>query len=167
MCRKISIISAPKKPFLRLIISYERNFVDIFYFLSIIIDNRNRKAINRKGKRYSKENVYFMVNNKTVVVLYNSLSEDASKDVADVILQADAVCDALEKYRCNIFRYAFCGDFGALSEYIEKIKPDFIFNLVEEVSGKGRLGYIIPAYLESKGNSVYGEFRGSDDFIHG
>jgi D-alanine-D-alanine ligase len=92
-----------------------------------------------------------MVNNKTVVVLYNSLSEDASKDVADVILQADAVCDALEKYRCNIFRYAFCGDFGALSEYIEKIKPDFIFNLVEEVSGKGRLGYIIPAYLESKG----------------
>lgn len=90
-----------------------------------------------------------MNSNKSVVILYNQLLENPSKDAADVLHQVDAVYKALTELGYKVFKCTFNGDFGELKDNIKKINPVFVFNLVEEISGKSKYSYLIPSFFES------------------
>lgn len=86
-----------------------------------------------------------------IPVLYNEISEDASKDEIDVIYQVDAVSSALEQLGFLVSRHAFPGNLMKTVETLKEMKPLLVFNLVEAVSGQGRLSYTAPSVLETLG----------------
>ena len=87
----------------------------------------------------------------SVVVLYNQLPGNASKDDLDVLCQVDAVSDTLDQLGFRVSNLAFSINNDDFTETILGIKPSFVFNLVESVLSKGRLSYLAPALLERLG----------------
>lgn len=90
-----------------------------------------------------------LASNKSIVVLYNKLQDTPTKDAQDVLCQVDAVFNALKSLGYLVTKLAFDGDFCLLSKGLKASQPSLVFNLVEEVSGKGKLSYLLPAYFES------------------
>ncbi len=88
--------------------------------------------------------------NTLVIVLYNRVSENASTDELDVLLQVDAVASSLERLGYTVIKHAFSDDLEAIIS-IKEAEPLFVFNLVEAFPGKGKLIFIAPAILECLG----------------
>ena len=86
-----------------------------------------------------------------VIVLHNAVAPGCPKDELDVLDQVNAVSLALEQLGFGVHTLAFSEDLGNLFEGIQRIKPLFVFNLVEAVSGQAKLSYLAPAILESWG----------------
>lgn len=84
-----------------------------------------------------------------VPILYNYIGEKASLDEIDVLSQVDAVSDALEQLGFTTSRHPFSEDSLHTLEDLKRTKPLLVFNLVEDVSGKGRLSYLAPSILEA------------------
>ena len=87
--------------------------------------------------------------NKSIIILYNKLPDKPTKDAEDVLYQVNAVFNALQSLGFHTVKLAFNGDFGELTKNIKAANPALVFNLVEEVSGKGKLSYLLPSYFES------------------
>ena len=92
-----------------------------------------------------------MVSLGKVVVLYDDLPDNASKDDLDVLLQVNAVSGTLDKMGFNVFNLAFSLDDDDFSDTLLQISPSFVFNLVESVSSKSKWSYLAPAFLERLG----------------
>lgn len=85
----------------------------------------------------------------TIPILYNNIGEEASLDEIDVLAQVDAVSQTLEQLGFSVSKHPFPEDSLHILEDLKKTKPLLVFNLVEEVSGEGRLSYLVLSVLEA------------------
>jgi D-alanine-D-alanine ligase len=69
----------------------------------------------------------------------------------DVLVQVDAVSKALSELEYELITLPFGLDLPGVVEKLRNIKPDFVFNLVESVEGKGSLIHLAPALLDFLG----------------
>jgi D-alanine-D-alanine ligase len=85
---------------------------------------------------------------KKVVILINAISASAAEDELDVLDQACVVENALEALGYETVRLFTGIDLEETSEKLLKIKPWFVFNLVESLDGDGKLIHLAPVLLE-------------------
>ncbi len=83
------------------------------------------------------------------IILYNELSENPSLDEADVLDQVNIIAENLEKLGISYSTLTFSLNLQKVEEELLKLKPDFVFNLVEGVNNKGDLIFLAPALLNS------------------
>lgn len=84
-----------------------------------------------------------------VSILYDRIPEnEASPDQTDVLVQADAVQNALLELGYKSNRITFTLDLNHSIKMIKRTNPDFVFNLVESVEGHGKLIYLAPSILD-------------------
>lgn len=86
---------------------------------------------------------------KKVLIIHNKISENALQDELDVLDQADVVEKAFKDLGYEIYREDFDLNIQRVKDSIQRINPQFIFNLVETVDGKGFLSFMAPALFES------------------
>lgn len=87
----------------------------------------------RKGEKNTNKMERIINPKKSVVVLFNELPNNPSKDVADVLCQVEAVLIALKNLQFETHKLTFNGNLGELTENIKAINPTLVFNLVEEI----------------------------------
>jgi D-alanine-D-alanine ligase len=88
---------------------------------------------------------------KTALILFNRISENPKDDELDVLEQVQMVSEALVKLKYKVMEYQIDLNLSKAIKDIQKIKPDFIFNLAEALDNKGEFAYIpgaILTYLE-------------------
>lgn len=83
-----------------------------------------------------------------IAVLFAEVPEDAAKDELDVLVQVEAVSDALRRLKHNPMPLPVSLDLADLAQKLQQVKPDLVFNLVESLAGSGRLIHFAPALLE-------------------
>jgi D-alanine-D-alanine ligase len=84
-----------------------------------------------------------------VVILYGEVSPQAGKDEQDVIDQVRLVKKALMALGFKVFELAINLNLKTAVKSLKKIKPQFVFNLVESIQGRGEYIYFAPALLDS------------------
>ena len=89
------------------------------------------------------------MNLKKAVILYNELSENAGPDEADVLEQVNIIAENFDKLGIRFSKLTFSLNMQRAEEDLLKLKPDFVFNLVEGVNNKGDLIFLAPALLNS------------------
>jgi D-alanine-D-alanine ligase len=91
-----------------------------------------------------------------IAIVHNALCEASAPDEQDVIIQADAVCDALS--RCgHVFERLACDlNLARSRDRIQVLRPDLVFNLVESLDGTGRLIHLFPCVLDAMGQRYTG-----------
>ena len=88
---------------------------------------------------------------KKVLLAINTMSEDPAGDELDVLVQAEAVENALDRLGHSHMK-TFCGlNLEKVKEVIRSESPDLVFNLVETIDGKGSLIHLLPSLLEALG----------------
>ncbi|HOC38932.1 MAG TPA: D-alanine--D-alanine ligase, partial [Thermodesulfobacteriota bacterium] len=80
-----------------------------------------------------------------VAILHDSVSESSSPDQVDVLLQAEAVSNALSELGFEPIPVSVSLDVQEVIKTIRHIKPAFVFNLVECIHGRGHLIHLIPS----------------------
>ncbi len=88
---------------------------------------------------------------KKVIILINALSANADKDELDVLDQASFAEEALEHLGYDTERLFMDLNLDETSIRLRKIKPVFVFNLVESLEKDGKLIYLAPSLLEHLG----------------
>lgn len=83
------------------------------------------------------------------VILYNELSANPGPDEADVLDQVKLIAEMLEQLGIKHQTLEFSLNLQKNKESLEKIQPDFVFNLVESVNNSGNLIFLAPALLNS------------------
>ncbi|MCE5244377.1 MAG: D-alanine--D-alanine ligase [Syntrophobacteraceae bacterium] len=83
-----------------------------------------------------------------VVILHSDPGESSGKDEEDTLVQVDAVTRLLEERGDEVVRIPFHLDFHRTVRDMERLRPSFVFNLVEAVEGTGRLIHTAPAILD-------------------
>jgi len=100
-----------------------------------------------------------------VVLLHEAVPEGAPPDAADLLVQVQAVEEALRRRGNHVQRLLFSADLGRTRDRLLALQPDCVFNLVESVLGEERLQLLAPALLESLGlpftGSPYRAFLGA------
>jgi D-alanine-D-alanine ligase len=86
-----------------------------------------------------------------IVVVYNTVADSSSPDESDVLIQADAVKQALKKLGHRVASLACSLNLLAVHEQLTKIQPEIVFNLVESLNSDDRLAHLFPALLDSMG----------------
>ena len=83
------------------------------------------------------------------MLVHNDVPLGAPPDEADVLIQADAVREVLERGGHAVTTVAAGLDLAALEAELVAARPDAVFNLVESLGGHGRLIHLVPALLEA------------------
>jgi D-alanine-D-alanine ligase len=83
-----------------------------------------------------------------VVVLHGEVADGAGRDEQDVLVQADIVARALAELGYEPAALPVSLDFSGLTGRLEALRPDFAFNLVESIAGRGSLIHMAPALLD-------------------
>lgn len=83
-----------------------------------------------------------------VAVLHGAVPDGASKDELDVLVEAEAVTEALLRLGHDPVCIPLSLDLKAAVDLLTALKPDMVFNLVETVEGKGSLIHLAPAILD-------------------
>jgi len=91
-----------------------------------------------------------------IAIIHNAVGNDDSPDERDVLMQADAVYEALRRLGHQPVLLACTLDLSAVQRRLKKIRPDVIFNLVESLNGTGRLIHVVPALLDAMGTPFTG-----------
>ncbi len=86
---------------------------------------------------------------KKVVILHNAVDSANTKDEIDVLSQVDIVKKTLVELNYEVSQLGVDNNLQQLKETLLKIKPEFVFNLVETFNGKGEYHFILPAFLSS------------------
>ena len=84
-----------------------------------------------------------------IVVAHNAVSENDALDAADVLVQADAVVEALVDAGHSVERVSVDLNLEKTQRYFEQERPDLVFNLVESLAGTGRLIHFFPGLLDA------------------
>jgi D-alanine-D-alanine ligase len=82
------------------------------------------------------------------LILNNYLEKNPAKDEIDNLEETKAVERALKELKFEVFVVSFSFNLNKTINQIKKIKPDFVFNLVESVEGDGSLIYFATAILD-------------------
>jgi D-alanine-D-alanine ligase len=84
-----------------------------------------------------------------LAVVYNAVENTSRPDERDVLIQADAVQDALKQLGHRPVLLSCDLNLSAVHSRLKKIQPDLVFNLVESLNGMDRLIHLFPALLDS------------------
>ena len=85
-----------------------------------------------------------------IVILHQAIPANAAPDEQDVLQQAAAVGQALLRLGHTIEIRPCSLDLAALDAALKASAPDLVFNLVESLSGAGRLIHLPPALLDTR-----------------
>lgn len=86
-----------------------------------------------------------------VSVVHNAVSDDDPADEQDVLVQANAVMEALRALGHQAWALPAGLELGTLREQLEALRPDIVFNLVESLAGHGCLIHLVPSLLDAMG----------------
>ncbi|NUQ64973.1 MAG: D-alanine--D-alanine ligase [Pirellulales bacterium] len=86
-----------------------------------------------------------------VGVLHNAVAPGASKAEEDVLVQVEAVSQALESLGHQPSSIPCTLDLEAARRRLTEAKPDVVFNLVEALGGSDWLSFLAPALLDATG----------------
>lgn len=86
---------------------------------------------------------------KTVAILHGAIPKDAAYDEQDTLVQVEAVSDALSQLGMHAVAVPLSLNLEAAAETLRFIQPDFVFNLVETITGQGRLIHLGPSLLDA------------------
>ena len=84
-----------------------------------------------------------------VAIVHNAVEDADAPDQRDVLIQAEAVRDALLDLNHQVATIACSLDLSEVRYHIEKFAPEIIFNLVEDLAGHGRLIHLFPFLLDA------------------
>jgi D-alanine-D-alanine ligase len=91
-----------------------------------------------------------------IAVVHNAVNDNDRADEQDVLVQADAVCDALAGLGYETARVVCTLDLAGVKRRLEAIAPQLVFNLVESLDGRDRLIHLFPALLDAMGLAYTG-----------
>ncbi len=83
-----------------------------------------------------------------IAILYGAIAADAPMDEQDVLEEVGGVAGVLTRPGLQQVAVPMTMDLKKTAASLRKIKPAFIFNLVESLEGSGRLIYLAPALLD-------------------
>ncbi len=86
-----------------------------------------------------------------VVILHDDLPPTARPDELDVLVQAQAVGEALTRLGHTAGTLSCPLDLPTVAAELQRRRPDRVFNIVESVGGRGRLIHLAPALLDALG----------------
>jgi D-alanine-D-alanine ligase len=86
--------------------------------------------------------------NKKVIIFHGEVPPGAPPDEQDVLDEAAFVAEGLSGLGYDVLVLPFLFSIDKTIQEIYRIKPEFIFNLVETMDGDGRLVYIAPAIFD-------------------
>jgi len=84
-----------------------------------------------------------------IAIVHNAVKDESSPDERDVLVQAQAVSDALKYLGHEPFSLACTLDLSAIKRQTDELRPDAVFNLVESLDGHGRLIHLFPTLLDA------------------
>ena len=86
-----------------------------------------------------------------VVILHNRVPAQAAPDELDVLVQVEAVGEALIALGHTVEPWGCDLDLESLAFNVSGSRPDLVFNLVEGLDGHGRLIHLAPGVLDALG----------------
>ena len=86
-----------------------------------------------------------------VAILHGAVAPDAAPDEQDVLVEVETVGAALAALGYRPVPLPLGLDLAAAGRRLARLKPDFVFNLVESLEGQGRLIHLAPSLLDSLG----------------
>ena len=87
-----------------------------------------------------------------IVVVHNAVSAESAPDEQDVLVQVDAVSEALRSLGHEVMTQSCSLDLATIRRRLESTGgPDMVFNLVESLASHGRLIHLFPALLDAMG----------------
>jgi D-alanine-D-alanine ligase len=84
-----------------------------------------------------------------VILLHNAVSEDGAPDERDVLVQAHALQETLERLSHESTAVPCTLNLADVKQRLAELRPDLVFNLVEALDGTGRLIHVVPAFLDA------------------
>jgi len=91
-----------------------------------------------------------------IVILHQAVTEHSSLDERDVLMQVDAVSEALKSLGHEPTAIACDLNLSALRNTLKAMKPDAVFNLVESLDGSGRFLHLAPCLMEAMNTAFTG-----------
>jgi D-alanine-D-alanine ligase len=91
-----------------------------------------------------------------VAILHQAITADAGPDEQDVLVQVDAVSQALRSLDHETRTIACTLNLQSLKGELTTSQPDRVFNLVESLGGTDSLQFVVPAVVESLGLRMTG-----------
>jgi len=85
---------------------------------------------------------------KKAVILHSDVPPDASEDELDCLRQADTIAQALRKISYDPVLMPFVLDLDRTIKALNALRPEFVFNIVETINGKGSLIHFAPSLLD-------------------
>ena len=85
---------------------------------------------------------------KKALILHSDVAPDAGEDELDCLRQAETIAATLRRLGYDPVLTPFTLDLNKTVKTIKTLCPDFVFNLVETVNGKGSLIHLAPALLD-------------------
>ena len=82
------------------------------------------------------------------IVLHGEVPREAGKDEQDVLVQVEVVSQALSELGYDPVIVPLSMNLTEIIVRLQAIRPAFVFNLVESITGQGRLIYIAPAIMD-------------------
>ncbi len=86
-----------------------------------------------------------------ILIAHNAVNDESAPDEQDVLVQTQAVADALAELGHKPFSLPCTLDLQTVQRQIKELKPDIVFNLVESLDGSGRLIHLFPTLLDAMG----------------
>jgi D-alanine-D-alanine ligase len=84
-----------------------------------------------------------------IAIVHDAVAESDAPDARDVLVQADAVARALKGLGHTVCRVACTLDLANVAQALADQRADLVFNLVESISGQGRLIHLLPYCLDA------------------
>ncbi|HEY8013566.1 MAG TPA: hypothetical protein VIE70_06645, partial [Dongiaceae bacterium] len=91
-----------------------------------------------------------------VAILHGAVAPNAAPDEQDVLVEVATVGAALAALGYQSMPLPLGLDLAAAGRRLARLKPDFVFNLVESLAGQGRLIHLAPSLLDSLGLAYTG-----------
>ena len=85
---------------------------------------------------------------KKAIILHSDVPPNASEDELDCLRQADTIAEALRELGYDPVLLPFVLDLNRTIEAMKTMQPEFVFNLVETINGKGSLIHFAPSLLD-------------------
>lgn len=91
-----------------------------------------------------------------IAIVHSAVGSESSIDDQDVLVQAAAVAEALDRLGHHPWTVPATLDLAALRARLEADRPDLIFNLVEGFEGWDSLSHLAPALFDAMGIAYTG-----------
>lgn len=83
-----------------------------------------------------------------VAILYGAFEEGDRPDIADSLVQVDLVSRSLAGQGWDVRLIPISGDMAENGRLIAAAGPDLVFNLVDDIGGRGEVIHLVPSLLD-------------------